>query len=115
MGGCPKISRSAVDQPVGRCVAWSARQPVRRRTDPLPERSFRAVSRLLNYFLKGLAFVVPIAVTVYVCVEIFEWIDGGLGVVIERWLHRSVPGAGFVLTLVLITSLGFFASNLLTR
>lgn len=73
------------------------------------------MSRLLNYFLKGLAFVVPIAVTVYVCVEIFEWIDGGLGVVIERWLHRSIPGAGFVLTLVLITAVGFLASNLLTR
>ncbi len=73
------------------------------------------MSRLLNYFLKGLAFAVPIAVTVYVCVAIFEWIDGGLGVFIQAWLHRPLPGAGFVLTLVLITAVGFLASNLLTR
>ena len=73
------------------------------------------MTRLLNYFLKGLAFAVPIAVTVYVCVAIFEWIDGGLGAFIEIWLHRQIPGAGFVLTLILITALGFLASNLLTR
>lgn len=73
------------------------------------------MSRLLNYFLKGLAFAVPIAVTVYVCVAIFEWVDGGLGALIQLWLHRPIPGAGFVLTLVLITALGFLASNLLTR
>ena len=73
------------------------------------------MSRLLNYFLRGLAFAVPIAVTVYVCVAIFEWVDGGLGALIQVWLHRTIPGAGFVLTLVLITALGFLASNLLTR
>ena len=65
------------------------------------------MSRLLNYFLKGLAFIVPLAVTVYVCVVIFKTIDG--------WLGLPIPGAGFVVTIVLITAAGFFASNLVAK
>jgi uncharacterized membrane protein len=63
--------------------------------------------RLISYFLRGLAFVAPIAITVYVCVRIFTAIDG--------LLQLSVPGLGFVLTLALITLVGFLGSTLLTR
>lgn len=73
------------------------------------------MTRLLNHFLKGLAFVVPIAVTVYVCVAIFATIDGWLQPVFEAALGRRLPGAGFVVTLGLITAIGFFASNILAR
>ena len=38
-----------------------------------------AVSRLLNYFLRGLVVVVPLALTIYVCVVIFTTIDSWLG------------------------------------
>lgn len=69
------------------------------------------MTRLLNYFLRGLVFVVPIAVTVYVCVAIFTTIDGWLG----RWLGLVTPGAGFLLTIGFITLIGFFASSFLTR
>ena len=37
------------------------------------------MSRLLNYFLRGLVVVVPLALTVYVCVVIFTTIDSWLG------------------------------------
>ncbi len=63
--------------------------------------------RLVSYFLRGLAFVAPIAVTVYVCVRIFTAIDG--------LLQLSIPGLGFVLTLALITLVGFLGSTLLTK
>lgn len=65
------------------------------------------VARLLNSFFRGLAFVAPIAITAYVCVEIFTTIDG--------WLGLRIPGVGFVITIALITAVGFLASNLLTR
>lgn len=65
------------------------------------------LSKLLASFFRGLAFVAPIAITVYVCVAIFTTIDG--------WLGLRIPGAGFVITIVLITAVGFLASNLLTR
>ena len=63
--------------------------------------------RLLNYFLRGLVFVAPIAVTVYVCWKIFITIDG--------WLGFRMPGAGFAVTIVLITLTGFLASGFVSR
>jgi len=63
--------------------------------------------RILGYFLRGLVFIAPVAVTVYICVVIFQTIDG--------WLGLSIPGLGFVLTLVLITLIGFVGSTFLAR
>jgi uncharacterized membrane protein len=63
--------------------------------------------RLLNYFLRGLVLVAPLAITLYVCWVVFVRIDG--------WLGLPVPGLGFILTIVLITLIGFLGSNLITR
>jgi len=63
------------------------------------------MTKLLNYFLRGLVVVVPLAVTVYVCRLIFLKIDS--------WLGLSIPGVGFVLTLAVILVVGFLASNLI--
>ena len=65
------------------------------------------MSRLINYFLKGLVFLAPFAFTIYVCERVFTTIDG--------WLRLPVPGMGFVITVVLITAFGFVAQNFLTR
>ena len=65
------------------------------------------MSRLFNYFRRGLVIVGPLALTVYVCVIIFATIDS--------WLGLPIPGAGFLVALVIITLVGFLASNLITR
>jgi uncharacterized membrane protein len=65
------------------------------------------MSRLLNYFFKGVVLLAPLAFTVYVCVRVFATIDG--------WLGIPIPGVGFVVTVVLITLFGFLASSFLTR
>ncbi len=65
------------------------------------------MSRLLNYFLRGLVVVVPLALTVYVCVMIFTTIDS--------WLGLPIRGIGFLLALALITLVGFTASSIITR
>lgn len=65
------------------------------------------MSRLLNYFLRGLVVVAPLAVTIYACVAVISTIDGLLGI--------GIPGAGFVLALALITAVGFVASTLIAR
>jgi uncharacterized membrane protein len=63
--------------------------------------------RLATYFLRGLVLTAPVAVTLYVCWAIFVRLDS--------WLGLPIPGAGFVLTLLLITLVGVLASNLVTR
>ena len=65
------------------------------------------MKRVLNYFLRGLVVTAPVAITLWISFVIFQTVD--------RWLGIGVPGVGFVLTLALITLVGFFASNLLTR
>src|SRR5205814_8707675 len=64
------------------------------------------MSRLLNYFFRGVIVVAPVAVTIYVCFAIFTSID--------NWLGFRVPGVGSLLTSVLITRVGVLASNLIT-
>jgi uncharacterized membrane protein len=65
------------------------------------------MTRLFNYFIRGLVVVTPLAVTIWVCVTIFQTID--------NWLGLPVPGAGFMITIVLVTLIGFLASNILAR
>jgi uncharacterized membrane protein len=63
--------------------------------------------RLLTYFLRGLVFLTPVGITAYICVVVFNAIDG--------WLGLPIPGAGFAISLGLITLFGFLASSFITR
>lgn len=63
--------------------------------------------RLVNYFFRGVIVTAPIVVTAYVCYRIFVGIDS--------WLGLPVRGAGFVVTVVVITLTGFLASTILAR
>ncbi|MHC4550945.1 MAG: DUF502 domain-containing protein [Planctomycetota bacterium] len=72
-----------------------------------------AVQLILRSFFRGLLFVVPVAVTVYVVYWLFVRLDSFLDP--EPWLGFRLPGLGVVMTLVAITLVGLLASNILTR
>jgi uncharacterized membrane protein len=63
--------------------------------------------QLARYFLNGLLVVAPAGLTLYVCWLVFRTVDG--------WLALPIPGAGFVVTLALITLLGYLARNFITQ
>lgn len=63
------------------------------------------MTRLATYFLRGVVLTVPLAVTVWICWIILRTIDG--------WLGIDIPGAGFVVTMLGITLVGFLGTNLL--
>jgi uncharacterized membrane protein len=65
------------------------------------------VTRLLNYFFRGLIILAPAVLTVYVFWLIFSTVD--------KWMGLSVPGAGIAVTIVLITLFGFITSSVLAR
>ena len=69
------------------------------------------MSLLLRSFFRGLLFVVPIGFTVWVLVKVFFWIDE----LIDYGPAVNVPGLGFALTIILITTAGVFGSLFLTR
>jgi uncharacterized membrane protein len=62
---------------------------------------------LLKYFLRGLVVVAPLAITIYVGYLVFTTVD--------QWLRFPIRGVGFLVTIVLITALGFLASNFVAR
>lgn len=68
------------------------------------------MGKLIGYFARGLVLLAPLAVTVTVLWYVFTSVDG--------WLGRLVAlpaGAGFVVTVALITLMGFLGSSFLTR
>ena len=62
---------------------------------------------LIKYFLRGLVIVIPIAVTIYIIVQLFVWIDRLLG------LERT--GVGFLIVFAGTILVGMLASNILLR
>lgn len=69
---------------------------VRRRRDS-------ALTRLVGWFGRGLLVFVPTIGTLYTVWLVLAWLDERLGL--------SIPGSGLLVTVVLITLVGFLASN----
>ncbi|TFG45562.1 MAG: DUF502 domain-containing protein [Candidatus Brocadiia bacterium] len=69
------------------------------------------MNKLLNYFLKGLLVFVPAALTVFAVVWAFTQLDTMFG----DLFRIKIPGLGLVATIVLITVIGFMATNFLGR
>lgn len=62
-------------------------------------------NRFLKYFLRGLLFVVPIALTTFIIFETIQWLD--------NLIPYKVPGLGLLTILVVISLVGYLASTLL--
>lgn len=65
------------------------------------------MTRLLNYFFRGLIILAPAVVTIYVFWLIFSTVD--------RWMGFRIPGLGIVVTMALVTLFGFLATTVLAR
>ncbi|MFC8686434.1 DUF502 domain-containing protein [Brevibacillus porteri] len=73
------------------------------------------MKRFIRYFLEGLLFVIPLAVTIYILYWIFTTVDNWFYKLVHNWFNLQIPGLGFLLTILGITIVGFLASNVLTR
>ena len=60
---------------------------------------------LPTYFFRGLLFVVPVALTIYILVVSIQWLDS--------LIQISIPGLGLLTILASITLNGYLASTLL--
>lgn len=65
------------------------------------------MTRLLNYFFRGLIVLAPAVITIWVFWQIL--------VTLDRWMGIEVPGVGLLVTLTLITLFGFLTSNVIAR
>ena len=65
------------------------------------------MKRIATYFISGLLYLTPIVVTLYILYLIVSSVD--------QIFSFSIPGLGFLLTLALITTIGFLVSTFLAR
>ncbi|MCK9481955.1 MAG: DUF502 domain-containing protein [Bacteroidia bacterium] len=64
-------------------------------------------NKLLTWFFRGLLIVLPLAITVYLLVTIFAWLDGLLGF--------KYTGLGVLLLIGFILVIGMFGTSLITK
>jgi len=67
---------------------------------------------LRRIFLAGLLTTMPTVVTAYVFWKLFSYFDGLLRPLVQRWLHRQLPGVGLLALVSLVLLIGLFAGNL---
>ena len=65
------------------------------------------IHRFVSYFFRGLLFVVPVALTVYIIYQVLQWVDSLIPI--------EIPGLGLIVIVGGITFLGYLASFFITR
>ena len=83
----------------------------------LPVHRTGLMGRLRNYLLTGLLALAPSALTVWVLIRLFNWVDNLLGRYFRFAVldYRRLPGAGFVATLIILVLVGWIASWISAR
>ena len=73
------------------------------------------LKKILSWFIQGLIFSAPVAITLYIIIMSFNFIDGLLTGIITNMIGVRIPGLGLVVVLGLITLIGFLGSSILFR
>lgn len=64
-----------------------------------------------NIFLKGFFVILPIGLTIFLLIYLFDLLDNLLGTPISNVIGVDIPGLGFVILLGTIFLIGLFVSN----
>ena len=76
------------------------------------------MKKIIRYFLQGLLYIAPVAVTVYIIIISFFWLDGllrDLEIFKEQPLSAfNFPGLGLIIILITVTLIGFVGQKLIT-
>lgn len=65
------------------------------------------MSKVVSYFLKGLIFVVPLALTIYVSIAVVQWLD--------NLIPLDIPGLGLAIILLGTLMIGYLATYFITK
>ena len=66
--------------------------------------------KLLNFFLQGLLYTIPVGATIFVLYQLFIWIDGPIYRLLKEEFDLTIPGLGIIITVLVITFFGFIGS-----
>ena len=69
------------------------------------------IARLRNKFIGGLLVILPVAATVWVLEILFSLLDDFSQPLLRIYFGSDIPGAGVVLTVIIVVLLGHFSSH----
>lgn len=74
---------------------------------------------LRRYFFAGIATVLPVIVTLYIIMIVFEFTDRFAGKYINAYLFEnygySIPGLGLIVTILFFVAIGFLSTHFIGR
>jgi uncharacterized membrane protein len=73
------------------------------------------MKKLLNYFLQGLIYIAPLAVTGYIIYVIFSFVDGLLQQTLEELFGFKFPGLGLLVLVFVLMLVGFLGQTIIAR
>jgi uncharacterized membrane protein len=73
------------------------------------------MKKLVNYFLQGLLFISPLALTAYILLLSFEFTDGLLRETLVQLLGHDIPGLGLLIIVLLLILVGYFGQTFIAR
>ena len=69
--------------------------------------------KISAYFLRGLITLLPLLVTIWLLMILFNFLDGILGTILTAIIGRHIPGLGLIAMILLIFLVGFFATYII--
>ena len=73
------------------------------------------MKKLIRYFLQGLLYLAPTAITIYILYVVFSFIDGLLQKWLEQFFNISIPGLGLLIIILLLILIGFLGQTFIGR
>lgn len=70
------------------------------------------MKKLVNYFLQGLLYIAPVAITAYIIYLIFSSVDGILANALGRIFGFTVPGLGLLIIIIFLIFIGFIGQSI---
>lgn len=84
--------------------------------DTLEQGKKRGLTKtVVRYFLQGLLFIAPAAITVYIIYLVFTVVDDFIQGLIKNYIPFKIPGLGILAVMVIITLLGFVGQSIIFR
>lgn len=71
--------------------------------------------KIKHWFLSGLAVVLPVTITIFVLIWLFNLLDGVFRKFISKTYNIDIPGFGLAVLIVLIFIIGIFTSNFIGK
>ena len=71
------------------------------------------MKRLFKYFLQGLLFSGPLAVTLYTVFLMFNYVDRLIGDPLKEHFNLDIPGIGIIILFITLTLLGLIGESII--